>query len=952
MKRSSLKRAVSSRLTARLILAVIALLGAVSLILTLFFMYRQKSLLTEELFKRTSSLAHNLAYNCGEILTQKDQSRLHSLIRGVDNEPDIENVLVAGIDGAVLANTDTTLAEKSIGIQEASRPGNNDRWITAHTPASRRLVVPIDIDAPVIHADSLLLRSPRTSDIWKHIHKLEGHQANFNHAGDELLFTVAGKFTPQYEDTLRFGLASISISSKKIRLLMDGSNGYWSKTGRYIAYNTGLNPVNLSVLDTVTGKVTIIARDINTNLPPPCFTYDDRYIITAMAPDKVDEKLFRIPREGGKAEQLTFHAGQLWFPDCSGDGNWILYSELNFRTLYIYDTRTKKSFRLFPDLQDMHFCGCFSPDGTRICYLRRVRTIRDEWDVFIADFPVDTTKPVSEQHGRRLTYTGQIKSWTDWSPDGSLISYGQRTTEQPNYDIWIVSAKGDKPPENLTAGVETYKKRMGYVVLDVSTAGVNRAIAGGNRIAAALSLLLTGIGILCAVVMVRNIVRPVKTLADAAGKVAEGNLNSQVPVSRDDEIGALAESFNRMTGRLKDSMQKIETHSRDLEKAYHDLESLDRAKDEFLSLVSHELRSPLGSMLLHADMLLKKQVPTEEKQAHYHETIVNQCKRLTRLVNDILDLSKIEAGRMELNIQPFSLRKLLSDVYSVLSASIQKKNLRFDYTAVPDRVWLKGDRDKIAEVLTNIITNSIKFTPEGGSISVAASTTGGTGTVAVRDTGIGIPEEDIPKVFDRFSQLEKVEHHAEGSGLGMTISKSLVELHGGKIWIESAAGNGTTVFFTLPAAESQRETAGLPEKTSYAKAGVMNRDEPGRMVPLLLVVDDERSYREAIADCVRNAGYAALEAADGNEALRLAEEARPSLVILDVMMPDLSGLDVCRILREKPETKDIPVIMLSARGQIKEKEEGLKAGADRYITKPFDNESLMLAIGELLGGDG
>jgi DNA-binding response OmpR family regulator len=132
----------------------------------------------------------------------------------------------------------------------------------------------------------------------------------------------------------------------------------------------------------------------------------------------------------------------------------------------------------------------------------------------------------------------------------------------------------------------------------------------------------------------------------------------------------------------------------------------------------------------------------------------------------------------------------------------------------------------------------------------------------------------------------------------------------------------------------------------------MESDETGRKSSMLLIVDDERSYREAIADCVRNAGYGAMEASNGSEALRLAEEAQPSLIILDVMMPDLSGLDVCRILRGKPETKDIPIVMLSARGQLKEREEGLAAGADRYITKPFDDDDLMLTIGELTGGDG
>ena len=601
-------------------------------------------------------------------------------------------------------------------------------------------------------------------------------------------------------------------------------------------------------------------------------------------------------------------------------------------------------------MKERNWCGSFSPDGKRFCYLRDVDNTGNNWDVFIADFPVDHEQPVVKQYGKRLTKTGNVKLYSDWSPDAKWITYGQLNRPQRHFDVWIVSPENGEQPINLTASVKTHPKSMGYAVLDVSMESVDRAVARGNRIALMISLIFTGIGVLSAIVLVRNIVRPVKTLAVAAGRVAEGDINYKVTVSRGDEIGMLAESFNKMTDRLKASMDKIKTHSRDLEKAYRELESLDRAKDDFLSLVSHELRTPLGSMLLHAEMLLNKRVNTEEKQAHYHQTIVDQCKRLTRLVSDVLDLSKIEAGRMDLDIQPFLLREAISDIYSVMLPLLQKKNLGFDYDSVPGNIWLRGDRDKIVEVLTNIITNAVKFTPEGGSIDVSITSDSAMGTIAVRDTGIGIPEEDISKVFDRFSQLEKVDHHSEGTGLGMTISKSIVELHGGTIWIESTEGKGTTVYFTLPVNEQPQGPAKRGSSGTHIYEMTKSSADESKPVTIL-IVDDERSYREAIADCVRSAGYKTREASSGSEGLRLAEETIPSLIILDVMMPDVSGLDVCRILRERQDTREIPIVMLSARGQLKEKDEGLTAGADRYITKPFDYDDLILTIGELIGGD-
>ena len=223
-----------------------------------------------------------------------------------------------------------------------------------------------------------------------------------------------------------------------------------------------------------------------------------------------------------------------------------------------------------------------------------------------------------------------------------------------------------------------------------------------------------------------------------------------------------------------------------------------------------------------------------------------------------------------------------------------------------------------------------------------------TAAIAIKDTGPGIEEEKIPKVFDRFSQLDDINHHSEGTGLGMAISKSIIERHGGTIWIESNLGKGTTVFFTVPVAEKCPEPAidtGSEDMRDIEKA---EKPEHKPEMIKILIVDDEISYRQAIADCVQDAGYESLEAVGGNDALSMVHEHRPVLIILDVMMRGLSGLDVCRILREDPETSAIKIIMLSAWGQEKEKEKGLEAGADRYMTKPFDYMELIKAIQELL----
>jgi len=363
------------------------------------------------------------------------------------------------------------------------------------------------------------------------------------------------------------------------------------------------------------------------------------------------------------------------------------------------------------------------------------------------------------------------------------------------------------------------KEKLGFVVLDVSLESMNKALAAGARQAIIITLIMIVVGALGAVYLVRSVAGPIYHLADATKAVAQGQLDKTVPIKRTDEIGVLADSFNHMIKQLKVSREKIEAWNRELEakvaertreleekhheleKAYRELKTLDKTKDDFLSLVSHELRTPLSSVLLYSEMLLDGLADSEQSRTEFLTTIVENCKRLTRLINDVLDLSKIEAGRMPFKLEELNFKELVAETLSGIRPAITSKGINLDYKDVDPRIRLWADKDRIIQVLTNIISNAIKFTPEGGKISISLASEGKMGVVAVKDTGKGIRKEDIPKVFDRFSQLESIDHHSEGTGLGMTISKSIIERLGGRIWIESEHGRGTTVFFTLPKAE-------------------------------------------------------------------------------------------------------------------------------------------------------
>jgi len=349
----------------------------------------------------------------------------------------------------------------------------------------------------------------------------------------------------------------------------------------------------------------------------------------------------------------------------------------------------------------------------------------------------------------------------------------------------------------------------------------------------------------------------------------------------------------------------------------------------------------MSTILLHSDMLLKGCVDSDEEKTEYLSTIGKNCRRLTRLINDVLDLSKIEAGRMPFKLESLNIKAVVDEVLITFHPIIESKKIHIVSEIAGDKSLL-GDRDRIIQVVTNIVSNAIKYSNDGGAISITLTCSNKKGAVKIQDTGEGIRTQDIPKVFDRFSQLESINHHSEGTGLGMAISKSIIEKLDGSIWIESEVGKGTSVCFTLPISEHVEILSQIqvPEKE------MKNSVKPGHRT--VLIIDDENDLRSALTKCIRKAGFDTIEAANGDEALHFIEERQPDLILVDVMMPGISGIEVCRILRNDPKTSGIKIIMLSARGQIKEQEEGLNAGADRYITKPFDYVELMRVVEELL----
>lgn len=393
-------------------------------------------------------------------------------------------------------------------------------------------------------------------------------------------------------------------------------------------------------------------------------------------------------------------------------------------------------------------------------------------------------------------------------------------------------------------------------------------------------------------------------------------------------------------------------------------EQADEAKSSFLSTVSHELRTPLTSVLGFAKIIRrrlderlfplipendKKILQTKRQVMENLDVVVSEGERLTKLINDVLDLAKIQAGKISWNMATVSVSAVIDRAIAATSLLFEAKKLTLSRNFEPDLPTITGDSDRLIQVVINLISNAVKFT-DTGTVTCAASLGDGELVLSVTDCGIGIRPEDQPKVFEKFKQVgDTLTDKPEGTGLGLPISKEIVEHHGGRMWVESEIGKGSTFFFTLPVATASMATgAPVPRGLDVESLAHQLRDNVDSHQPRprsVLVVDDDPNIRSALQQEFTESGYAVRLAEDGRKALALIGEETPGIVILDVMMPEMNGFDVAAVLKNNPATTDIPIIILSI---LEDKERGFHVGVDRYLNKPIDTVSLFREVGILL----
>ena len=312
------------------------------------------------------------------------------------------------------------------------------------------------------------------------------------------------------------------------------------------------------------------------------------------------------------------------------------------------------------------------------------------------------------------------------------------------------------------------------------------------------------------VFLARNLARPIEAIQVAAARIGSGSLDQRIEVSSRDELGALAEEFNQMTARLQASYagleQQVQERTRELASALaelnekrRELEAASLHKSEFLANMSHELRTPLNAISGFSQVLRKGLFgEINEKQAEYLDDILASARHLLSVIDDVLDLSKVEAGQIELRVAPFSLSRALARGIVTVSDRATNGGVRISLSSDPGGDTVIGDERRIMQVIFNLLSNAVKFTPTGGTIDVAAAPADGEVRVSVSDSGPGIAAEDQVRIFEEFQQAEAGKEQRDGTGLGLALSKRLVELHGGRIWVESEPGRGSRFVFTLP----------------------------------------------------------------------------------------------------------------------------------------------------------
>jgi len=627
------------------------------------------------------------------------------------------------------------------------------------------------------------------------------------------------------------------------------------------------------------------------------------------------------------------------------------------------------------------------------------RSLMEIKDVAFVSF-LNNSSEILQHEGKKAPLTTALKACAD-----GAVTFSEHE-DAFEFIVPVVSVKAAEEFFLLegAASAPPVREQIGWVRVGLSKAIMIQSERQIIRRGVTLAILFSGAGVALLYLLITLVSRPLYALINATKEVREGEHPEVKVVLPSSEIGQLASEFNRMSRaireredalqetimeleqsqdqlqenvveleqtqeQLQDNVQELEmqieareaaeaelTRHRDkleelviertaqLAGAKEQAESANRAKSNFLSSMSHELRTPLNAILGYAQ-ILKRQDNINETQQHQLEIMRNSGEHLLMLINDILDVSKIEAGKMEIADLPFDLPALLQQVYNLTSLQAEEKELRFSYETSGDLPqYVQGDDRKLRQILLNLLSNAVKYTRRGGvTLRVSYShQNGGLLRCEVADTGIGIAADKLEAVFEPFTQLATNRQVREGTGLGLNITRQLLTLMQGRIDVESSPGSGSVFRIELPLRQvTELEVA--PEKQQQGISGYQGERRN------ILVVDDNINNTAMLVSLLEPLGFNVTTAENGAVALQRAAERRPDLAIMDLVMPEMDGLECIRELRTQEGLAALKVIGASATVTDSASKEAFMSACDAFVSKPIRIDPLLERIGELLG---
>jgi signal transduction histidine kinase len=510
----------------------------------------------------------------------------------------------------------------------------------------------------------------------------------------------------------------------------------------------------------------------------------------------------------------------------------------------------------------------------------------------------------------------------------------------------------------------------------------NDAVDNLRRHTILISLTAVATGLVLSRLLANSVASRVDKLVEAMKRVQAGSLVERVDPTGNDEIDILARQFNAMVRQLDQNdhtirdlnaglehkvtlrTRQLSKSKRSLQRSLKKLREYDQLKTTFFSNISHELRTPLTMIISPVDRIIEShgsEIPA--RVGSLMEVVRVNANRLLELINQLLDFSKLEAGRAKLSPSPVDLNGLSRDLVSAAEPLAEQRGIQLRTKLDTRLPVIFADAEKVETILRNLLSNALKFTPAGGVVEIESVAHEQHVQMAVTDTGIGISGEDYGRVFERFVQIDgSASRQYSGTGLGLALVKEFVELHGGEIHLDSEVGLGSRFWFTLPlirqgASASQPAPAVTrPTKTHrFAELMPVEEQVPSQRAtaavpadaPHVLIADDTPEMRALIAEILAD-HYHVATVADGNEAWESIQKSPPDLILSDVMMPNVDGYELCRRVKQNPATAAIPFVMLTAKADLTMKIEGLNRGADDYLVKPFSPEELRARVGSLL----